>query len=99
VSSGQGLLDAPEEAHGKDHEEELQRKGEDDLESDWVHVEGLPSTPPEGNRDCDTTRGKHLLATWVKNRRWKASHLFKQLKSVFFGLAETLSKAQPFLGT
>lgn len=73
--------------------------GEDDLESDWVHVEGLPSTPPEGNRDCDTTRGKHLLATWVKNRRWKASHLFKQLKSVFFGLAETLSKAQPFLGT
>lgn len=26
MSSGQGLLDAPEEAHGKDHEEELQRK-------------------------------------------------------------------------
>lgn len=23
MSSGQGLLDAPEEAHGKDHEEEL----------------------------------------------------------------------------
>lgn len=26
VSSGHGLLDAPEEAHGKDHEEELQRE-------------------------------------------------------------------------
>lgn len=67
MSSGQGLLDAPEEAHGKDHEEELQRKEEGDLESDWVHVEGLPNIPSEGN--LDTTRGKHLFPTWVKSRR------------------------------
>lgn len=40
MSSGQGLLDAPEEAHGKDHEEELWRKEEGDLESDWVHSRG-----------------------------------------------------------
>lgn len=86
MSSGQGLLDAPEEAHGKDHEEKLQRKEEGDLESDWVHVEGLPSTPPEGN--LDTTQDKHLLTIWVKSRLWKASHLFKQFQSVFLGLAE-----------
>lgn len=47
----------------------------------------------------DATQGKHLLTIWVKGRCWKASHLFKQLKCVFLGLAETLSKAQPFLGT
>lgn len=33
VSSGHGLLDAPEEAHGKNHEEELQREEEGDSES------------------------------------------------------------------
>lgn len=40
MSSGRGLLDAPEEAHGKDHEEELWRKEDGDLESDWVHSRG-----------------------------------------------------------
>lgn len=47
VSSDHGLLDAPEEAHGKDHEEKLQRKKEDDPESGLVLVEGPPSMPPE----------------------------------------------------
>lgn len=53
VSSDHGLLDAPEEAHGKDHEEKLQRKEEGDPGSGWCTLRGYPAcflreflTPP-----------------------------------------------------
>lgn len=43
VSSDNGLLDAPEEAHGKDHKEKLQRKEEGDPGSGWVTLRGYPA--------------------------------------------------------
>lgn len=64
VSSDHGLLDAPEEAHGKDHEEKLQRKGEGEPESGWVYTQGSPNTLPE--RIFDTAQGKQVLTIHLR---------------------------------
>lgn len=49
MSSGQGLLDAPEEAHGKDHEEELQRKERVIWSQTGCTSRGYPANHPERN--------------------------------------------------